>query len=122
MGLAPDFQHHGADRIAGERVGGGAKGVLDITRPHRHQAARIKPELGEPAHREPAHLALSKILPHPDQWPVRRHAPRQPRDKAGGRSALPAALAKHLMDRAARKPALQHGIGLGMAEGGARAR
>jgi hypothetical protein len=115
-GLAPDFQHHGANRIAGECVGSGAQCVLDIGRPHRHQAARIEPELGEPAHRQQPHLALGKILPHPDQRPPRRHAPRQSCDKAGGRGTLPAALAKHLMQRAACKPALQHRIGLPMAE------
>jgi hypothetical protein len=117
VGLAPDFQHHRADRIAGERVGSGAQGVINIGRPHRHQATRIEPELGEPAHRQPPHLALGKILPHPNQRPPRRHAPRQPCDKAGGRRTLPAALAKHLMQSAAREPALQHGIGLPMAEG-----
>jgi hypothetical protein len=115
--LAPDFQHHGADRIAGERVGGGAKCILDIGDSHRHQEARIKPELGEPAHRQPPHLALGKILPHPDQRPARRHTSRQPCDKAGGRSALPAAFAKHLMQSAECEPALQYRIGLSMSEG-----
>ncbi len=97
VGLAPDFQHHGTNRITGKRVGGGPKRILDITGAHRHQAARIKPEFDEPAHRQTPHLALGKILPHPDQRSPWRHPPREPCDKAGGRSTLPAALAKHLM-------------------------
>jgi len=115
--LAPDFQHHGAHRIAGERVGRRAKCVLDIACPHHHQAARIKPELGKPAHRQCAHLARGKILPHPNKRPAQRQASRQPRNKAGGRRTLPATLAKHLMQSAEREPALQHGIRLPMTEG-----
>ncbi len=98
VGLAPDLQHHGTDRITGKRVGGGAQCVLDITGAHRHQATRINPEFGKPVHRQTPHLALGKILPHPDQRPAWRDAPREPCDKAGGGSTLPAALAKHLMD------------------------
>jgi hypothetical protein len=49
--LAPDFQHNSADRIAGQRVGGGPQRGLDIGRAHAHHAARIEPELGPSAHR-----------------------------------------------------------------------
>ena len=97
VGVAPDLQHHGTDRITGERVSGGAQRVLDIRGAHRHQAARIKPEFGEPVHGQTPHLALGKILSHPDQRPPRRHTPRKPRDKTGRRRTLPAAFAKHFM-------------------------
>ena len=49
--LAPDFQHDNADRIAGQRVGGGPQRGLGIGRAHAHHAARIEPELGPSAHR-----------------------------------------------------------------------
>lgn len=114
--LAPDFQHHRAHGIAGERVGGGAQGVLDVARAHRHQTARIEAEFGQSAHRQRTGLALGKILPHPDQRPARRHACCEARDKSRRRRALPAAFAKHLMHRAFGEPALQYGIGAPMAE------
>ncbi len=117
--LAPDFQHHGADRIAGKRVGRGAQGALDIARAHRHQMARIEAELDQSAHRQRARFALGKILPHPDQRPARRHAPGKTCDKSGGRGTLPAAFTQHLLHCADREPALQHGIGARMAERGA---
>jgi hypothetical protein len=49
--LAPDFQHDSADRIAGQRVGGGSQRGLGIGRAHRYHAARIEPEFGPSAHR-----------------------------------------------------------------------
>jgi hypothetical protein len=44
--LTPDFQHDNADRIAGQRVGGGPQRGIDIGRAHAHHAARIEPEFG----------------------------------------------------------------------------
>ncbi len=116
--LAPDLQHHGPHRIAGERIGGGAQGVLDIGRTHRHQTTRIEAEFGQPAHRQRAGLAFGKILPHPDQRPARRDPRSQAGDKSRRCRALPAAFAKHLMHRALGEPALQHRIHLSMTEHG----
>ena len=44
--LPPDFQHDGAERIAGERIGGGPQCGVHIGRAHRHQQARIEAEFG----------------------------------------------------------------------------
>src|SRR5262249_45338205 len=52
---------------------------------------------------------------HPQQRFARSHASRKPGDKTRRGRALPP-LAKHLVDRRAREPALQHGVGLAMAE------
>ena len=111
--LAKTLQHHAAQRVAGERVRGGAQSRLDIGRPHRDEAARIEPEFVPATHCECASLALGKILPDPQQRPVRADAPRQPCDEAGRRGTL-ASLAEHLVQRAARQPSLQCSIGLGM--------
>ena len=116
--LAPDLQHHRAHGIAGERVGGGAQGVLDVGGTHRHQTTWIKAEFGQSAHRQRASFAFGKILSHPDQWPARGQACSEARDKSRRRRALPTAFAKHLMHRPLGEPALQHRIGFGMAERG----
>ena len=88
--LAPDFQHHAAERIAGQRIGGGAQCGLDIGRAHGHHQARIEPEFAPAAHRQRAGFQFGKILPHPQQRPPVRHAVRQAGDEAGRRRALPA--------------------------------
>jgi hypothetical protein len=44
--LAPDFQHDGAERIAGQRVGGGPQCAVHIRRPYGHEKTRIETELG----------------------------------------------------------------------------
>jgi hypothetical protein len=72
---APDLQHHGAQRIAGERVGRCAQAGLHIGCTHRHHQARIEAELDKPAHRQRTHLALAKIRTDPQQWP----SPQDPR-------------------------------------------
>jgi hypothetical protein len=41
-GLPPDFQHDGAERIAGQRVGGGPQRGVGVGRAHRHQQPRIE--------------------------------------------------------------------------------
>lgn len=105
-GLAPELEHDGAERIAGERIGRGAQRALDVSRPHHHHAARIEAELGEPAHRQRAGLELRKILPHPQKRPLRRDAARKPGDKAGRNRAL-TPFAKHLVDRRACESAFQ---------------
>ncbi len=113
--LAPDIQHHGAERIAGERVGRGPQRALAIGRAHCHQTSRIKAKLGEPAHRQRAGFKLGKILPHPDQRPAGRDPPGQPCDEAGRHGAL-MSLAKHLVHRGHRKSTAQHSIRFRMAE------
>jgi len=76
--LAPDFQHHGAERIAGQRVGGGPQRGIDIGGAHGYQRARIEAQFDEAAHRQRAGFDLRKILPHPNQRPARRQASREP--------------------------------------------
>ena len=113
--LAPDLQHHGAQRIAGERIGRRPQRTFDIGGAHRHQIARIKAELGKPSYRERARFEIAKILPHPHQRPSRRDARRKPRDKTGRRRAL-MPQRKHFVHGGGREPAAQRAICLGMAE------
>jgi hypothetical protein len=113
--LAPDFQHHGRHRIAGQRVGGGPQHAVDISRAHAHQLPGVEAEFGEPAHRQRARFNGGEILPHPDQRPARRHPPRKPGDESGSRSAL-MSLSEHLMHRADGKTALQGRIRIRMTE------
>jgi hypothetical protein len=112
---APDFQHHGAQRVAGERVGCRPQRALDIGRAHAHHAARIETEFGEATHRQRACFKFGKILPHPDQRPARRGPSHEPCEETARNGAL-MSLAKHLVHRAQGKPALKRRIGLGMAE------
>lgn len=67
--LAPDFQHHDAQRIAGQRVGGGPQRGVHVSRAHRHEEARIDTELGPSAHRQRAGFNFGEILTHPHQRP-----------------------------------------------------
>ena len=113
--LPPDFQHDGAERIAGQRVGGGPQRGVGVGRAHGHQQPRIEAQLAKPAHRQRAGFDFRKILPHPDQRPARRHPSREPRDEARGRRAL-MALGEHFMHRGDRKTAAQRRIRCRMAE------
>ena len=113
--LAPDLQHHGAQRVADERVGRGPQRALAIGRTHRHQAARIKAELRKPAHRQRTRFNFGKILPHPDQRPAGGDPPGKACDESGRRRAL-MSLCKHLMHRGQCKAAAQHRIGFRMTE------
>jgi hypothetical protein len=113
--LAPDFQHHGAECIAGQRVGGSPQRRLDIGGAHGHQQPRIEAQLGEPAHRQRAGFDFGKILPHPDQRPARRHPSRKARDESRRRSTL-VSFGEDFMHRGAGEAAAQRRIGLGMAE------
>jgi hypothetical protein len=113
--LAPDFQHHGAERIAGQRVGGGPQRRVGIGRAHGHQQPRIEAQLGKPAHRQRAGFDFRKILPHPDQRPARRHPSGKAGDKSCRRGAL-MSIGKDFMHRGAGKPAAQRRIDLRMAE------
>jgi hypothetical protein len=118
--LAPDFQHDDANRIAGQRVGGRPQRNFHIGGAHRHEKTRIETEFSQPAHRHRARFNLSEILPYPHQrpmWKFRCHRPaRKPRDKTGGRSALPAGVGKYFVHRAQGETALQHRISVGMPE------
>lgn len=113
--LAPDLEHHAAQRVAGQRIGGGAQRGFGVGCAHRHQQTRIETEFAIAAQRQRAGFALREILPHPQQRPD-ADPPRQAGDEAGRRGAVPAGLGEHLMQRAERQPALQRGIGPGMAE------
>jgi hypothetical protein len=115
--LAPDFQHDDANRIAGQRVGGRPQRNFHIGGAHRHQKTRIETEFSQPAHRHRARFNLGEILPYPHQRPPCRRPARKPRDKTGGRSALPAGVGKHFVRRAQSETALQRRVGIGMPEG-----
>jgi len=114
--FAPDLQHHGAERIAGQRVRGGPQRGLHVGGSYGHEAARIETELGQSAHRQRARFNFGKILPNPQQRSPCGHPPCEPRDKPRRRGALPATFREHLMHRPEGEAALQHRIGLGMPE------
>ena len=114
--FAPDFQHHGAQRIAGERVGGGSQRGVHIGGAHRHQEARIETEFGQSAHRQRARFNLGEILTYPNQRPPRRRPPRKARDKTRRRGTLPARFREHLVHRTHGEAALQRRIRVGMSE------
>ena len=114
--FAPDFQHDGAQRIAGERVGGGSQRGVHIGCAHRHQEARIETEFGQSAHRQRARFNLGEILTHPNQRPPCRRPPRKARDKTRRRGTLPACIGEHFVHRTHREAALQRRIRVGMAE------
>lgn len=113
--LPPDFQHHGAERIAGQRIGGGPQRGVGVGRAHGYQQPRIETQLAQPAQRQRTRFNFRKILPHPDQRPARRYPSREPGDEARGRRAL-MALGEHFMHGRDRKAAVQHGIRCRMAE------
>jgi hypothetical protein len=113
--LPPDFQHHDADRIAGQRVGGGPQRGVDVGGAHGHQQPRIEAEFAQSAHRQRAGFNLGKILPHPHHGPLGARTPREAYDKPGRRGAM-SPFRKHFMHRGHGKAALQRRIGLGMAE------
>jgi hypothetical protein len=114
--FAPDFQHDGAERIAGERIGGGPQRGVHIGRAHRHQKAWIKAEFGPSAHRQRARFNFGEILTHPNQWPPCRHPSRKACDKTGRRGTLPARIREHFVHRTHGEAALQRRIGVGMPE------
>jgi hypothetical protein len=117
---APDFQHDGANRIAGQRVGGRPQRHFHVGGTYRHEAARIETEFGQPAHRHRARFNLGEILPYPHQrpmWKFRCGDPaREPGDKTGRRRTLPAGVRKHFVHRPQSETALQRRIGVGMSE------
>ena len=114
--LAPDFQHHDANRVAGQRVGGRPQRVVHIGRAHGHEKAWIETKFGEPAHRHRARFKLGEILAYPHQWVSNGDPAREAGDKTGRRGALSAGVRKHFVHGTQREPALQRGVGVGMAE------
>ena len=114
--FAPDLQHHGTERIAGQRVGRGPQRHLHVGGAHGHQKPRIETEFGQSAHRQRARFNFGKILPYPHQRPPCRHPSCKPRDKTRRRSALPATFREHLVHRAQGETALQRRIRIGMPE------
>ena len=52
--LPPDFQHHGAERIAGQRVGGGPQRGVGVSGAHGHHETGIETQFAKPAHRQRA--------------------------------------------------------------------
>jgi hypothetical protein len=114
--LPPDFQHHDAQRIAGQRIGGGPQRGIDIGGAHRHEETRIETEFGQSVHRQRARFNFGEILPYPQQRTSRANAPGKPCDKTSRASTLPAGLGKHLVHRPHREATLQQRVGVGMAE------
>jgi len=115
--LAPDLGDHSAERVAGKTVGGGTQYDVRRRRTHDNKVTRIEPQLGKACHRQLAGLDRGKILPDPENEALAlREAPRQPERKTRGGRGLRACASKHLMHCAQRKPALQRGIGAGMAQ------
>jgi len=102
--LAKSLQHHGAERIAGQRIGRGAQGRLDIGGTHGDEQARVEAELGKPARRQRAGFHFGKILPHPDQRFSRGNPPSDASKETGRRRAL-VPFGKHFMHGGKREPA-----------------
>ena len=73
--LAPDLQHDGAHRIAGERVRGRSQGMVDVGGVNTDEKARIETKFGKPAHRNGARFNFREILPDPNHRTPRGHAP-----------------------------------------------
>ncbi len=90
--------------------------MIEIGRADDHETARIEAELGKPAHRQRAGLALGKVLPDPDQRLPCGDARGQAAHEAGRGRCLAAAFREHLVQRAGGEPALQHRVRLVMAE------
>jgi len=114
--FAPDFQHDGAQRIAGERVGGGPQRGVHIGCAYRHQEARIETEFGQSAHRQRARFNFGEILTYPNQRPPCRRPPRKAHYKTCRRGTLPACIGEHLVHRTHREASLQRRIRVGMSE------
>jgi len=120
--FAPDFQHHDAQRVAGQRVGGGPQRGVDVRRAHRHHTAGIETEFGEATHRQRAGFNFGEILPHPQQRPPGSRPPREPCppreacNESRRRGAVPAGCGEHLVHRPHGEAALQRGVGVGMPE------
>jgi hypothetical protein len=114
--FAPNLQHDGAHRIAGQRVGGRPQRLINVNGADGDEKTRIKTKLGKPVHRDGPCFDFREILPDPNHGSPRGHAPCEPRDKAGRCRALSSGFRKHLVHRAQSQAALQAGIGFRMSE------
>jgi len=114
--FAPDLEHDGAERIAGQRIGSGPQRGLHIDGAHRHEEPRIETEFGQSAHRQRARFDFRKILPDPEQRPPCGHPSREACDETRRRGALPATFTKYLVHRAQGEATLQRRIRIGMPE------
>ena len=107
--LAPDFQHDGAERIAGKRVGGGTQRGLAVGARARSRAGadrgRVRASRSSTARR--IRFPQNPAAPRPAARA--RDPPRDASDKTGRRRAL-MAFGKHFMHRGHREPAAQHRI------------
>ena len=113
--LAPDLQHDGAERVAGQRIGRRAQRALDIDARTVTTRRGSRPSSAKPCIDSAPDSSAQKSCR--TQSSGRRASPaRVSPAKAGRGRAVPAAFGKHLMHRAAREPALQRRIGLAMPE------
>jgi hypothetical protein len=103
--FAPDFQHDGAKRIAGQRVGGRPQRGIHIGSAHRHQKTRIETEFGQSAHRQRARFNFGEVLTDPHQRPPCRRPPCKACDEPRRRGALPS-FGEYLVHRCHREAAL----------------
>ena len=112
-GLPPDFQHDGADGIAGQRVGGGPQ-CASVSGARTGTSNRIETEFTKPAQRQRTD-SIPKNPAAPRPAAARRYLPARPAMTARGRRAL-VARGEHFMHRGDRKTALQRRIRCRMAE------
>ena len=118
----PEFDHHRAQRIAGQGIGGDTQSGLDISRAHGDDLPWIEAKLAPTVHRQHAGFHLGEILPHPQQRFPRNDPARQTRNETRCRRCVTAAFGEHLVQRTAQQPAAQRRIGFGMAERNAPSR
>jgi hypothetical protein len=114
--LAPNLQHDGANRIAGQRIGDRPQRVIRIRGAYTDEQTRIETKLSQPAHRQGARFNLGEILPDPNDGLPPGRATRKPCDKARRRDTLPAGLRKHLVHGPQGEPALQACVGIRMSK------
>ena len=113
--FTPDLGDDGAERVAGKTVGGGTQYDVRRRRTHDNKVTRIEPQFGKACHRQVAGLDRGEVLSDPEHEALAlRQASRQPEREARGCRGLRAC--KHLMHAAQGKPALQRGIGAGVAQ------
>jgi hypothetical protein len=114
--LAPDLQHDGTHRIAGERIGSRPQRMLHVRGVDADEKARIETQFDQAARRDGARFDFGEILPDPNHRPPRGHAPCDPGDKSGRRGALPSGFRKHLVHSPQSEAALQARVRILMSE------
>lgn len=65
LGFSPYVQHHGAERIAGERVCGDAERDLNVMGMHTNEMACVEAEFSQACCGQCAGLSIHEILPDP---------------------------------------------------------